>query len=232
MCDPGGARTVGGVRRSSRSVDAADDGPPSDPGADVDDVTGATRTRADRRRSPARWWGPLGTDRPTRSVRTSASPVASLAQELIGDPPTEPHRPYSLGDAHAAQPTDRIINLRRATGRFPGNAPFFFFPAGRNFFGRSRPRKGAAAARISVVGTFKPGTVGSFGRESWVSRDVDARRQPIICHTGVSHLGNRIPLGRRSLTLEFKRNNFPGLKLASSTGGAYEVSQSDKVFTL
>ena len=25
MCDPGGARTVGGVRASSRSVDAADD---------------------------------------------------------------------------------------------------------------------------------------------------------------------------------------------------------------
>ena len=233
MCDPGGARTVGGVRRSSRSVDAADDGPPSDPGADVDDVTGATRTRADRRRSPARWWGPLGTDRPTRSVRKSASPVASLAQELIA----ALHRLNRTVLIHSATHTQRSRRTASSIcvarpGVFPETRRSFFFPAGRNFFGRSRPRKGAAAARISVVGTFKPGTVGSFGRESWVSRDVDARRQPIICHTGVSHLGNRIPLGRRSLTLEFKRNNFPGLKLASSTGGAYEVSQSDKVITL
>lgn len=228
MCDPGGARTVGGVRASSRSVDAADDGPPSDPGADVDDVAEAARTRVDRRRPPARW-GPLGTDRPTRSVRTSASPVASLAQELIAALHRLNRAIHVHSATHAAQPSDRI-NLRRATVPFPRNAPLP--PAGREVHGRSRPRKGAAAARISVVGTFKPGTVGSFGRESWVSRDVDARRQPIICHTGVSHLGNRIPLGRRSLTLEFKRNNFPGLKLASSTGGAYEVSQSDKVFTL
>lgn len=105
------------------------------------------------------------------------------------------------------------------------------FPAGRRLSaGLDRAKE--AAARISVVGTFKPGTVESFGRESVGLADMDARRQPIISHTGVSQLGNRIPLGRSSLTLEFKRNNFLGLKLASSTGGAYEVSQSDKVFTL
>ena len=168
MCDPGGARTVGGVRASSRSVDAADDGPPSDPGADVDDVAEAARTRVDRRRPPARW-GPLGTDRPTRSVRTSASPVASLAQELIA----ALHRLNRTVLIHSATHTQRS---RRTASSICVARPCLFpqtcrlFPAGRNVFGRSRPRKGATAARISVVGTFKPGTVESFGRERALSR--------------------------------------------------------------
>ena len=147
MCDPGGARTVGGVRRSSRSVDAADDGPPPDPGADVDDVTGATRTRADRRRSPARWWGPLGTDRPTRSVRTSASPVASLAQELIA----ALHRLNRTVLIHSATHTQRSRRTASSIcvarpGVFPETRRSFLFPAGRNFSAgldraKERPRR-------------------------------------------------------------------------------------------
>ena len=174
-------------------------------------------------------WGPIDrraafarAHRRSRASRRSSSGIHRLNRTVLIHSATHTQR---------SRRTASSICVARP-GVFPETRRSFFFPAGRNFFGRSRPRKGAAAARISVVGTFKPGTVGSFGRESWVSRDVDARRQPIICHTGVSHLGNRIPLGRRSLTLEFKRNNFPGLKPASSTGGAYEVSQSDKVFTL
>jgi len=180
MCDPGGARTVGGVRASSRSVDGpVDDGPPSDPGADVDDVTEAARTRVDRRRPPARW-GPLGTDRPTRSVRTSASPVASLAQELIAALHRLNRAIHVHSATHAAQPSDRI-NLRRATVPFPRNAPLrsYLRPAARFSAGldraKERPRR-----EFPSLGRFKPGTVGSFGRESSLSfpRQVSASWVP------------------------------------------------------
>ena len=140
MCDPGGARTVGGVRASSRSVDGpVDDGPPSDPGADVDDVTEAARTRVDRRRPPARW-GPLGTDRPTRSVRTSASPVASLAQELIAALHRLNRTILIRSATHAAQPPVPLQSASRDRA-FSHKRAVYFRPAASFSAGLDRAKE-------------------------------------------------------------------------------------------